>query len=149
MTILLMLYSFDPSRTGFIYIRIYQNITKRPQISCQILQKLCFIESFKCPISSRNVLTFRNFVISFSGEADRKVVAYQIGWHMTFRDVLGISCIILTWSIRVDEYGVMRVGFVTNWVRSKNCTKFSHLLFEQAWKSIFTSHIIIISRLVV
>ena len=43
----------------------------------------------------------------------------------------------------------MRVGLVTNWARSNSCTKSSHLLFEQAWKSIFTSPIIIISRPVV
>ena len=36
---------------------------------------------------------FQNLAISFSGEADRKVVAYRIGWHITIRDVLGISCI--------------------------------------------------------
>ena len=36
---------------------------------------------------------FLNLAISFSGEADRKVVAYRIGCHITFRDVLGINCI--------------------------------------------------------
>ena len=39
------------------------------------------------------MLIFQNLAISFSGEADRKVDAYRIGWHITFRDVLGISCI--------------------------------------------------------
>ena len=38
------------------------------------------------------MLIFQNLVISFSGEADRNVVAYRIGWHIIFRDVLGISC---------------------------------------------------------
>ena len=37
------------------------------------------------------MLIFQNLATSFSGEADRKVVAYRIGWHITLRDVLGIS----------------------------------------------------------